>query len=246
MKKFSVKPRLNQTRRLLIGCAADSDEFVFLGRLAEAGPLLRIDFDLQMPHVVAIFGKRGSGKSYTLGSLLEGLCTRNCDTTISKISRTRAALLFDTLGIFQWMDIPLLRNSPQELLRQQSLSQKGWDIQTEPCDIEIWAPRGTESVTRRYGDFTINCSDFSASDWGYLLGVDILQDRMGQLLNDTYEKVVNEGWHSQTADHDSKKQYAIEDLMECVQQDTSSSIMKCNTWGSRKVPANLSIYGKTI
>ena len=26
----------------------------------------------------------------------------------------------------------------------------------------------------------------------------------------------------------------------------SSSIMKCNTWGSRKVPANLSIYGKTI
>ena len=28
--------------------------------------------------------------------------------------------------------------------------------------------------------------------------------------------------------------------------DFSSSIMKCNTWGSRKVPANLSIYGKTI
>jgi ABC-type dipeptide/oligopeptide/nickel transport system ATPase subunit len=122
MKKFTVKPRLSHGRRILIGNHDESKEYVFLGRLAEAGQLVRVDFDLSIPHVVAIFGKRGSGKSYTLGSFLEGLCTREAATTISAITKTRASLLFDTLGIFQWLDVPLSPSSPQKLLQEQALA----------------------------------------------------------------------------------------------------------------------------
>ena len=141
MKKFSVKPRLTQHKRILVGNQNSGGDSVFIGRLAEAGQLVRVDFDLQLPHVVAILGKRGSGKSYTLGSFLEGLCTKESQTTIATASNRRAGLLFDTLGIFQWFGIPVSPTSTQELLREQALAQKGWDVRTEPLNVEIWTPR---------------------------------------------------------------------------------------------------------
>lgn len=241
MKKFTVKPRLTHTRRILIGNQDEGKEYVFLGRLAEAGQLVRVDFDLSLPHVVAIFGKRGSGKSYTLGSFLEGLCTTIAENTISAITKTRAALLFDTLGIFQWLDVSLSLDSSQKLLQEQALAQRGWDIQSEPLDVQIWVPRGMSSSSRQHKEFIINCADFTASDWGYLFGVDILQDRMGQLLNDAYEKVVSEGWSDGSSTYPSKPRYAIEDLMECVQGDTEL-LTSYHSETRRAVLQQLSVY----
>lgn len=241
MKKFTVKPKLTHTRRILIGNQDEGKQHVFLGRLAEAGQLVKVDFDLSLPHVVAIFGKRGSGKSYTLGSFIEGLCTKEAETTISAITKTRATLLFDTLGIFQWLDVPLSLNSSQKLLQEQALAQRGWDIQSEPLDVQIWIPRGTASSSRQQKEFTINCADFTASDWGYLFGVDILQDRMGQLLNDVYEKVVNEGWSDRTSTHPPTLRYAIEDLMECLQSDTEL-LTTYHSETRRAVLQQLSVY----
>ncbi len=241
MKKFTVKLRFTHSKRVLIGNQNGGHEHVFLGRLAEAGQLVRVDFDLSLPHVVAVFGKRGSGKSYTLGSFLEGLCTREAETTISFISKTRAALLFDTLGIFQWMDVPLSSESPQMLLKEQALVLKGWDIRCEPLEVLIWVPRGITSSSRHQKEFTINCADFTASDWGYLFGVDILQDRMGQLLNDSYEKVVNEGWSDGSSTFPPKPRYAIEDLMECVQGDREL-IANYHSETRRAVLQQLAVY----
>lgn len=241
MKKFTVKPRLTHARRVLIGNQGEGNEHVFIGRLAEAGQLVRVDFDLSLPHVVAIFGKRGSGKSYTLGSFIEGLCTKEPKTTISTITKSRAVLLFDTLGIFQWLDVPLSSNSSQKLLQEQFLAQRGWDIRCEPLDVQIWAPRGTPSSSRQHKEFTINCADFTASDWGYLFGVDILQDRMGQLLNDAYEKVVNEGWSDGLSTYPPKPRYSVEDLMDCVQGDTEL-LTTYHSETRRAVLQQLSVY----
>ena len=218
MKRYSVKPRLTNSKHFLVGHQGNLKDHLFIGRLGEAGPIVNVDFDLSTPHVVAIFGKRGSGKSYTLGSFLEGLCTQQKKTTISDISRSHAVLVFDTLGIFQWLNVPLTENSPQKLIQEQASIQRGWDIKSEPLDVEIWAPRGT-STLEHAKEFTVNCSDFTASDWGYLFGVDILQDRMGQLLNDVYEKVANEGWSDGSTVHPPKSKYAIEDLIDCIQRD---------------------------
>jgi hypothetical protein len=240
MKKFAVKPRITHARHLLVG-GNDEDQSVFLGRLAEAGQLVRIDFEVSHPHVIAIFGKRGSGKSFTLGSLVEGLCTKAIQTSISRIRKRQAILLFDTLGIFQWMEVRLSPDSPQKLVQEQALLQKGWDIASEELNIEVFAPRGTTAQLGHCKEFTINCSDFSASDWGYLFGVDILQDRMGQLLNDAYEKVVNEGWSDGAARHRPQPSYAIEDLMDCVLRDTELGA-NYHSETRRAVLQQLSVY----
>lgn len=222
MKKFSVKPRIFQTKEVLTGAWNSGEpEWVFLGRLAESGQLTQVNFDLASPHVVAVFGKRGSGKSYTLGSFLEALCTKEKQTSISKISRTRGVLLFDTLGIFQWISIPLFFESPQEIIREQYAVRRGWNIQQEPLDVQILIPKGTKKDTtpKEHQEFTINSSDFSASDWGYLLGLDIFQDRMGQLLHDCYMKVTEEGWTDGNRRRPPTLDYSLDDLIECVKRD---------------------------
>ncbi|MCM8822530.1 MAG: ATP-binding protein [Candidatus Omnitrophica bacterium] len=223
MKKFTVKPKIFQEKEVLINkCEGVPYDFVFLGRLAESGQIIKINYDLSLEHVVAIFGKRGSGKSYTLGSFLEGLCTKEKETSISKTSKVRGCLLFDALGIFQWTDTPLSSQSNQEIIKQQISFHRGWDIEPEPLDVQVWIPQGTREDTTpsSYKDFTINTSDFNASDWGYLLGLDIFQDRMGQLLNDAYIKVTIDGWSDGIKNFPPIKEYSVQDLINCIEQDT--------------------------
>ena len=99
-------------------------------------------------HVVGLFGKRGSGKSCTLGTLLEGVCTKERKTTIADNSRAVATLLFDTLGIFQWIDIALDEKSQKETVQHQFAARRGWDLKSEPLDVAIWIPRGTREPNR--------------------------------------------------------------------------------------------------
>jgi len=222
VKKFTVKPRLSRSQQVVGAPGEVSEAWVYLGRLAEAGPLTPVHYDLAQAHVMAVFGKRGSGKSYTLGSFLEGLCTRQQETSIGQNPRLWGVLLFDTLGIFQWTDIPVSEDAPQEIVRQQFTVRRGWDVRTEELDVQVWIPQGTRTAhtPASHREFAIRSSDFSAADWGYLLGLDIYQDRMGQLLNDAYVKVTLEGWEDGTRQHQAQEAYSLDDLLACIKFDT--------------------------
>ena len=222
MKKFTTKPRVFRSSPGYAGTPGfESKGWVFLGRLGEAGPLTDVRFDTEMAHVVALFGKRGSGKSYTLGTLLEGLCTAEEESSIAANQRHSALLLFDTLGVFQWMSILLKEDTRKDVLKEQFSVRRGWSIKSEPLDVAIWIPKGTRTpaTPANHHEFAINCSDFAAEDWGYLFGLDIYQDRMGQLLNDAYIKVTQEGWSDNQRRHQPNAQYAIDDLIACVKDD---------------------------
>jgi len=222
VKKFTTRSRVFKSSPAEFGMHGRSTEsWVYLGRLAEAGPLTEVRFDTGMAHVISLFGKRGSGKSYTLGTLLEGLCTREASTTISANSRTQALLLFDTLGIFQWVNIALNEQSHKETILQQFAVRQGWNIKSEPLDVSIWIPKGSASgsTPETHKEFTIRCTDFAPEDWGYLLGLNIYQDRMGQLLNDAFIKVTLEGWHDGNHSHKATTTYSLATLIKCVESD---------------------------
>jgi len=222
MKKFTTKPRVFRTSPGYTGTPNyEAKNWVYLGRLAEAGPLTDVRFDTAAAHVVALFGKRGSGKSYTLGTMLEGLCTQEHVSSITQNGRCASVLLFDTLGIFQWMDILLNENARREVLQEQFAVRRGWEIKPEPLDVTIWIPKGSRApgTPSSHHEFSVNCSDFAAEDWGYLLGLDIYQDRMGQLLNDAYIKVTLEGWTDGNRRTQPKPNYSLGDLITCVKHD---------------------------
>ena len=223
MKKFTVKPRLLTRKDTIVGdpdgCGA---AWLYLGRLGETGALTDVRFDTAHPHVIAIFGKRGSGKSYTMGSMLESLCTRRTESSISRIERDRAVLLFDTLGIFQWTDISLTEAADQPVIQEQRAVWRGWDLEPEPLDVQVWIPQGTRTGATPSGhrDFAVRTPDLTAADWGYLLDLDIYQDRMGQLLNDAYLKVTVEGWQGEGGKRMPKAAYSLDDLVNCVKLDS--------------------------
>src|ERR1039457_5475835 len=222
MKKFTTRPRVFRSSPGYSGThRSESKSWVYLGRLAEAGPLTDVRFDTDLAHVVALFGKRGSGKSYTLGTLLEGLCTSKPTSTIGENSGKSAILLFDTLGVFQWMSILLQEDSQKAVLKEQFALRRGWSIKAEPLNVAIWIPKGTRTpgTPADHREFSINCSDFAAEDWGYLLGLDIYQDRMGQLLNDAFIKVTAEGWHENDVLHKATDAYSLSALIKCVESD---------------------------
>src|SRR3989344_5289674 len=54
--------------------------------------------DVARSHVILISGKRGSGKSYTIGTIAESLSDLK-----SEESKNIAPLIFDTMGIFWTM-----------------------------------------------------------------------------------------------------------------------------------------------
>ena len=105
--------------------------------------------------------------------------------------------------------------------KEQFAVRRGWEIQPEPLEVDIWIPKGTRTpgTPAEHHEFTINSSDFAAEDWGYLLGLDIYQDRMGQLLNDAFIKVTVEGWSDSNRRHHPECEYSLEDLIACVKGD---------------------------
>lgn len=222
MKKFTVKPRFTSRSVAILGGPDDQETgWLYLGRLAETGALVDAHFDTARPHVIAIFGKRGSGKSYTMGAMLESYCTREHETSIGSVARDTAVFLLDTLGIFQWTDIALPEGSDSTVLRSQRAAWRGWNLKPEALDVQVWIPKGTRGAETpaSHRDFTVRTSDFSADDWGYLLNLDIYQDRMGQLLNDAFIKVTLEGWGTESRHFPPKPVYSLLDLIQCVKQD---------------------------
>lgn len=202
----------------------DGGEIVRVGRLTEYGPSLDVFMDISLEKVIAIFGKRGQGKSYTLGAFIEGLVTAEPSTSISQLKTRRAILLFDTLDIFQWMRVPLTGAHAARYpeIRKQAAVMEGWDIRPEQLQVEVWRPAGfrREADRDNLRDLQLRVSDFTVEDWGMLLALDTVREIKGQLLADAFTKVTSVGWdRSDGSRIEPSPEYAIEDILECLDND---------------------------
>lgn len=226
MRHYGMEPTLKDSEVGFIFGAEESDasQIVKVGRLTEYGPSHDVFMDISLEKVIAICGKRGQGKSYTLGSFIEGLVTQHLSTSVSRLTDRRAVLLFDTLDIFQWMGVPLtseLRARYPEIERQAK-ALDGWCMSPEPLQVEVWRPAGYPSLSDRgsHREFRLRVSDFGIEDWGLLLGLDTVRDIKGQLLADAYVKVTSLGWnHRDGRWIDSIPEYSIDDLQDCLDND---------------------------
>lgn len=223
-KKYGVFPELpTNDQTVTFGSEhGTSAQWILMGELAEYGIRRAVRFDVSKEKVITIVGRRGQGKSYTLGDLVEGLCTKS-DSMVSATKRDRAVILFDPLNIFQWSYIPL-RETPEpsaEYASQVSRLRK-WNIPAVPLDVQVWVPAGyrSQSYPSRYRDLFLSVSDFTLDDWAALTDFDIMRDVRGQYLADLFSKVSKIGWNDkQGNEHMPKAQYDIQDLLECSLND---------------------------
>jgi hypothetical protein len=82
--------------------------------------------DVSGSHVVFVCGKRGSGKSYSMGVVCEGM-----SALPKEISGNIAVVMLDTMGIYWTMKFP--NKQEKDLLDE-------WGLKASPLNIQIYTP----------------------------------------------------------------------------------------------------------
>jgi len=113
--------------------------------------------DLNKAHVCFVCGKRGSGKSYCMGVIAEGIATLP-----DEIRKKLSVILFDTMGIYWTMKYP--NHQDEELLKE-------WGLEGAPIDnVKIYTPFGFFDKWKEQGiptdvAFALNPAELSPEDW---------------------------------------------------------------------------------
>jgi uncharacterized protein len=116
----------------------------------------KIWLDVVRSHVILISGKRGSGKSYSIGVLAEEI-----SKLPDEVRKNIAPLIFDTMGIFWTMKYK--NDKDLELLEQ-------WDLKAQSLPVNIWIPFGYFEEYEKRGipvdkKFALAVSELDTEDW---------------------------------------------------------------------------------
>jgi hypothetical protein len=131
-----------------------------------------IYLDVNKPHSILVAGKRGSGKSYTLGVIAEGIANLPLE-----IKSNLTTILFDTMGIYWTMKYPNFKDN--ELLDK-------YNLKPSAMSPIIYAPIGKFDELTDKGipvdkPFAIKPSQVSFEQWCEIFGIEILSEE-GLLL----------------------------------------------------------------
>jgi uncharacterized protein len=136
------------------GLAYVGKSFVTMGSMTSlSNPIF---MDVARSHVVLVAGKRGSGKSYSLGAIAEAISSLNAEE-----AQNIAPLIFDTMGIFWTMKYK--NEKDKELLDE-------WGLKAKNVPVRVFAPFGYFQEYKDKGvavdaEFAIKISELEASDW---------------------------------------------------------------------------------
>ncbi|MCL4398897.1 DUF87 domain-containing protein [Candidatus Parvarchaeota archaeon] len=180
-------------------------QYITMGNIVSLGN--QILLDALRPHVVLIAGKRGSGKSYTMGVISEGLASLQED-----VASNITSLIIDTMGIYWTMKSPNYKEAG--LLKSWGEEPKGFS------NVKVFVPKGSFEKIRELNptmadaEFSISVSDLSAGDWGDIFGFSI-NDEYGVLINKVVETLKEDG-----------NPYSLKDMVSQVEQEIASDTVK--------------------
>jgi len=149
---------------------------IFLGKsLAERQDSIYLDVD--KAHVILVCGKRGTGKSWTLGNILEGIAESS-----PEVRKEIATIIVDTMGIFWSLKFPARRSDQQKLLEK-------WGMEPKAFDVKVFVPKGLkEQYKFEVETFAFHPSDITTEDWCLTFGIDENQP-MGIAITKAVSKV---------------------------------------------------------
>ncbi|MDY6778300.1 MAG: ATP-binding protein [Candidatus Nanohaloarchaea archaeon] len=157
-----------------------------VGEKGEAHTANKIRMDIARPHVIGVFGKRGTGKSYTLGVMAEELLTAEED-----VANNLSSIIIDSMGIYWSMKFP---NEEDAVLLDQ------WDLKPASMDIELYIPEG-QAETFEERDipfdrtFTLQPGELSTGDWSMVFDIQLNEPRgilLEQVMRDLEQDYGND------------------------------------------------------
>jgi len=179
----------------------------------------KIFMDIARSHVILVAGKRGSGKSYTLGVIAEELSNLPQET-----SQNIASLIFDTMGIYWTMKFP--NEKDKELLQE-------WDLKSKNLPVKIFVPFGYYEEYIEKGipvdeKFALDITELNAEDWIITFGLEITNP-ISVLIERTLTRLKEQG------------NFSIEEIISNLESDEKTPretknaaiglFEAANTWG---------------
>ncbi len=176
--------------------------------------------DVAGSHVVFIVGKRGGGKSYSIGAIAEGMADLP-----SEIKQNLSIIILDTMGIYWTMKYPNYQDA--ELLRE-------WGFEPKPLDVKIYTPSGFYASFKEEGiptdfPFTLRPRDVGPEEWCASFELNINSPE-GVLLTRIVQEL-----------HDKEADYDLDELLAHLQEDKESDAVirnilvnqfeKAKSWG---------------
>ncbi len=134
---------------------------VFLGKLyVQMGTTTSLSnpvyLDVNTSHVMFICGKRGSGKSYAMSAIVEGVIDLPPD-----LKENIAVVMLDTMGVFWTMKYP---NGRDEAMLKE------WGLEPRGLDVKVYTPKGVFDISKEKGvpvdkPFSLKPSELNGEDW---------------------------------------------------------------------------------
>jgi DNA helicase HerA-like ATPase len=186
----------------------DTDELtgtLNIGRYLALDKSLGADvcIDALRPHAILICGKRGYGKSYTMGTMIEELSSLSHEVKINI-----ASLVIDTMGVFWTM-----RHGNE---KEAGLLAR-WGLKSQGFDVDVLVPAGS---VKQYDDqqisvkpFSISAAKISGYDWCSLFGVAPVSP-LGVLLVKTIDEL-----------KEKKSDYSLSDILDAAAEDADNTIL---------------------
>ncbi len=180
-------------------------QYIQMGNLVSLGN--QILLDALRPHVILIAGKRGSGKSYTMGVIAEGLASLP-----TEVSQNITSLIIDTMGIYWTMKNPNYKEA--NILKEWGEEPKGFG------NVKVFVPKGSfdaikdQNPNMADASFSLTISDLAASDWTDMFGFSI-NDEYGVLINKVIEELTESG-----------QKYDFKDIVEEIDRQMASDTIK--------------------
>ncbi|MBT3691363.1 ATP-binding protein [Candidatus Woesearchaeota archaeon] len=180
----------------------------------------KLYMDISRSHVILLAGKRGSGKSYTLGVLTEELANLP-----ESEGQNIASIIFDTMGIYWTMKFR--NDKDKELLSD-------WGLKSQSLPVKVFVPFGYYDKFSEKGvpidhKFALDVSQLNPEDWILTFNLEIMHP-VATLIQRTLTRIKNE-----------RKDFIIKDIIEEIEKDKKSSIETVNaaaglfeaaeTWG---------------
>jgi hypothetical protein len=161
----------------------------------------KIYMDISNAHVAFICGKRGGGKSYTMGVIAEGLADLD-----PEVRQNLSIILLDTMGIYWTMKYP--NHKDEILLKEWGLEGKGIDVKIF-TPIEYYAKFKEQGIPTDY-PFSLDPSELDQDDWCHAFRQDKYSPN-GTLITRAVLDL-----------KESKGKYSVDDILEYVKNDNEA------------------------
>ncbi len=154
-----------------------------------------IYMDMIRSHVVFIVGKRGGGKSYTMGAIAEGMALME-----EEIKKNLSIILLDTMGVYWTMKYPN---------KKEALVLKEWNFEPQGLNVQIYTPTKYYEEYKEKGiatdfPFSIRPCELSAYDWCMTFDIESTSP-LGVLIESVISRLMED-----------TKDYVIEDIIQAI------------------------------